>query len=68
VNATLDTCWRDHFWEGVKPLDPLNRPILMGDRRSSVEREILMLKLMGDRPYFMVHRRIKLLEYAGAMK
>jgi hypothetical protein len=40
----------------------------MGDRYSSVEREILMLKLMGDRPYFMVHRRIKLLEYAGVLK
>jgi hypothetical protein len=52
----------------VKPLDPLDVPILMGDRYSSVEREILMLKNIGDRPFFMVHRRIKLLEYAGVLK
>jgi hypothetical protein len=40
----------------------------MGDRYSSVEREILMLKNIGDRPFFMVHHRIKLLEYAGVLK
>ena len=37
----------------------------MGDRHSLAFRKNLMLKIVGDRLFFMVHCRIKLLELAG---
>jgi hypothetical protein len=61
----LDTVDITSVGKSSQPPPDLERAVLIGDRRSLALRKKLMLKIVGDRLFFMVHCRIKLLELAG---